>query len=182
MLATAVAVLAGAVSIISLIPSDKVWKSVLSVGALLAMLVIAGNLAKGGTAEGVINLATAVDLLSASMLLLSGLNWGQIAKGLVTIAGLMLILVLASKFAGSGGSIGIVLLAGATFILAYAIKQLADIPFGKAMQALGLMAIMVAAITALAFGLQFIAPLIIAGIGILALMGLALISFGKGMQ
>lgn len=182
MLATAVAVLAGAVLIISLIPSDKVWKSVLAVGALLAMLVIAGNLAKGGTAEGVINLATAVDLLSASMLLLSGLNWGQIAKGLVTIAGLMLILVLASKFAGSGGSIGIVLLAGATFILAYAIKQLADVPFGKAMQALGVMTIMVVAITALAFGLQYIAPLIIVGIGILALMGLALISFGKGMQ
>lgn len=142
-IAIAIAILAASLVALSLIDSDKLMKAVAAITTLFADLMgtfgFMSNLSGGTTAvESFVqskawkNIATTMIELSVAVLILSGalknlsdLDWDQIAKGLVGIAGLAAI-VSAMAFAMSkmqgkmaGGAVSIV-------ILAYAIKILAD--------------------------------------------------------
>lgn len=142
-IAIAIAILAASLVALSLIDSDKLMKAVAAITTLFADLMgtfgFMSNLSGGTTAvesfaqsKAWKNIATTMIELSVAVLILSGalknlsdLDWDQIAKGLVGIAGLAAI-VSAMAFAMSkmqgkmaGGAVSIV-------ILAYAIKILAD--------------------------------------------------------
>ncbi len=84
-----------------------------------------GFLKMGGLATAMIGLATAILLLSASMKILSGLNWEEIAKGLVSIAGLMLTMSAAVKLM-NGSSKGLIKTATSMIIFGAAIAVFAS--------------------------------------------------------
>ena len=84
-----------------------------------------GFLKMGGLATAMIGLATAILLLSASMKILSGLNWEEIAKGLVSIAGLMLTMSAAVKLM-DGSSKGLIKTATSMIIFGAAIAVFAS--------------------------------------------------------
>ncbi len=181
-LAQAVAVLAGALWLVAKIPSDRLWESAGAIGGLLAALTIASNFVDNKGGVNVILLATGVTILAGAVRLISDIPSDMLWQSTGAIAGLVFVLAIASRLGGTGGSMGLILLAGATLILAMALKTVADIPFGQLMKAAGAISIFVAALTAIAFGLQFAAPFIMVGIGVLMAMGVALVVFSKGMQ
>lgn len=84
-----------------------------------------GFLKMGGLATAMIGLATAILLLSASMKILSGLNWEEIAKGLISIAGLMLTMSAAVKLM-DGSSKGLIKTATSMIIFGAAIAVFAS--------------------------------------------------------
>ena len=84
-----------------------------------------GFLKMGGLATAMIGLATAILLLSASMKILSGLNWEEIAKGLVSIAGLMVTMSAAVKLM-DGSSKGLIKTATSMIIFGAAIAVFAS--------------------------------------------------------
>lgn len=95
--ADAIRSLAMALMIISLINPDRMAESIVILLGLATMLVVlakafsmmdkAGGMSKASL--GMIGLATAVYILSKSMMQLSLLNWDEIGKGMVGIGGLM---------------------------------------------------------------------------------------------
>lgn len=84
-----------------------------------------GFLKMGGLATAMIGLATAILLLSASMKILSGLNWEEIAKGLVSIAVLMGTMSAAVKLM-DGSSKGLIKTATSMIIFGAAIAVFAS--------------------------------------------------------
>lgn len=106
------------------------------IAGMAALLKIAtGTSLKGffSISTALVTLSTGILLLSVAMKSLSGLKWEEIAKGLTSIAGLMVILVGASKLM-SGGSkglistaIGMTVLSGAIQLLTGAVKMLGQL-------------------------------------------------------
>ena len=84
-----------------------------------------GFLKMGGLATAMIGLATAILLLSASMKILSGLNWEEIAKGLVSIAVLMGTMSAAVKLM-DGSSKGLIKTATSMIVFGAAIAVFAS--------------------------------------------------------
>jgi|GEM_PF-7091851 len=181
-LAQAVAILASALWLVSKIPSDKLLQSTIAVGALLGALTLASKFVDNKGGINVIFLAIGVGILSGALWVVAQVPSDQLWESVLAIGALLGALTLASKFVGAGGSVGLILLAVATLILAVALKAVANIPFDKLMKAAGAIGIFVVELTAIAFGLQFAAPFIMVGIGVLMAMGIALIVFSKGMQ
>lgn len=134
-IAGAIAILAGAILILSIIDSNKLYESVIAIGFLFAELVGAmAVLGKSvGSISGVMKLSTTMIAMSASVLILAGavkkiaeLDFDDLCKGLLGIAGLMAIVVGVAKILGSGGN---AFSKGATqmVILAAAVKILASV-------------------------------------------------------
>ncbi len=181
-LAQAVAILASALWLVAKIPSDKLLQSTIAIGALLGALTLASKFVDNKGGINVIFLAIGVGILSGALWVVAQVPSDQLWESVLAIGALLGALTLASKFVGAGGSVGLILLAVATLILAVALKAVANIPFDKLMKAAGAIGIFVVELTAIAFGLQLAAPFIMVGIGVLMAMGIALIVFSKGMQ
>ena len=143
-IATAIAILAGSLFLLSTIDSGKL------AGTLGAMTVLIGELFGSLTifeklvgdkkfntinkvSGSMIKLSIAVLILAAAMKVVSKLNWNEIAKGLTTtvllIGTLTASSIAMSKYSGKmkTGSVGIVLFATAITILASAVKKLGQI-------------------------------------------------------
>ncbi|HRT03572.1 MAG TPA: hypothetical protein P5513_06495, partial [Candidatus Diapherotrites archaeon] len=121
-LAQAVAVLAGALWLVAKIPSDRLWESAGAIGGLLAALTIASNFVDNKGGVNVILLATGVTILAGAVRLISDIPSDMLWQSTGAIAGLVFVLAIASRLGGTGGSMGLILLAGATLILAMALK------------------------------------------------------------
>lgn len=134
-LATAIAILAGSILVLSFIDSDKLTKSLVAIGAMFSMLV--GSMALLEKLDGfdkktrrmtnaMITMSISVLILASAMKKISDLDWNGIAKSLVGIGGLCAILVASAKILSTGSK---KLLKGAMSLIpfAYAIKILADV-------------------------------------------------------
>lgn len=106
------------------------------IAGMAALLKIAsGTRLKGffSISTALVTLSTGILLLSVAMKSLSGLKWEEIAKGLTSIAGLMVILVGASKLMAGGTkglistAIGMTVLSGAIQLLTGAVKMLGQL-------------------------------------------------------
>lgn len=91
-LATGIHILVDAVTDLSGLSWGEMAKGLIGVGALLGALTLFTKFAdanKGGVIQGagLILLATGIKILASAMQDLSGLSWGDIAKGLITMAG-----------------------------------------------------------------------------------------------
>ena len=107
----AIALLAGSIVAISLIDSDKLSASLGAITVLFANLLGAmaifnkissdtGKVSKACTA--MIAMSVAVSILAGALKKVSDLDWGELARGLVGIAGLTAIVVASSKAMASG--------------------------------------------------------------------------------
>ena len=147
----AIAILAGSLLVISLIDSDKLGSSLSAIGGLMTELM-AGlavleliqnkiktpaeglkNLFSSGVLGNLIGLSVAILILSAAMKSLSELDWEEIGKGLVSIAGLCGILVGSAKLMSSSSKdlakcgTNLIIFSAAIGILSLVVKSLGQI-------------------------------------------------------
>lgn len=142
----AIALLAGSIVAISLIDSDKLSASLGAITVLFANLLGAmaifnkissdtGKVAKACTA--MIAMSVAVSILAGALKKVSDLDWGELVRGLVGIAGLTTIVVASSKAMASGqkqvmkGATSLIIFGAAIKILASACKDLSKLQWDE---------------------------------------------------
>lgn len=142
----AIALLAGSIVAISLIDSDKLSVSLGAITVLFANLLGAmaifnkissdtGKVSKACTA--MIAMSVAVSILAGALKKVSDLDWGELARGLVGIAGLTTIVVASSKAMGSGqkqvmkGATSLIIFGAAIKILASACRDLSKLQWDE---------------------------------------------------
>lgn len=142
----AIALLAGSIVAISLIDSDKLSASLGAITVLFANLLGAmaifnkissdtGKVSKACTA--MIAMSVAVSILAGALKKVSDLDWGELARGLVGIAGLTAIVVASSKTMASGqkqvmkGATSLIIFGVAIKILASACKDLSRLQWDE---------------------------------------------------
>lgn len=147
----AIALLAGSIVAISLIDSDKLSASLGAITVLFANLLGAmaifnkissdtGKVSKACTA--MIAMSVAVSILAGALKKVSDLDWGELARGLVGIAGLTTIVVASSKAMASGqkqvmkGATSLIIFGAAIKILASACKDLSKLQWDELGQGL----------------------------------------------
>ena len=147
----AIALLAGSIVAISLIDSDKLSASLGAITVLFANLLGAmaifnkissdtGKVSKACTA--MIAMSVAVSILAGALKKVSDLDWGELARGLVGIAGLTTIVVASSKAMVSGqkqvmkGATSLIIFGTAIKILASACKDLSELQWNELGQGL----------------------------------------------
>lgn len=142
----AIALLAGSIVAISLIDSDKLSASLGAITVLFANLLGAmaifnkissdtGKVSKACAA--MIAMSVAVSILAGALKKVSDLDWGELARGLVGIAGLTTIVVASSKAMASGqkqvmkGATSLIIFGAAIKILASACKDLSKLQWDE---------------------------------------------------
>lgn len=142
----AIALLAGSIVAISLIDSDKLSASLGAITVLFANLLGAmaifnkissdtGKVFKACTV--MIAMSVAVSILAGALKKVSDLDWGELARGLVGIAGLTTIVVASSKAMASGrkqvmkGATSLIIFGAAIKILASACKDLSKLQWDE---------------------------------------------------
>ena len=202
LMAVAIGMMVAAVYILGSMDFNTLIQGVLTVGILLAGLVIAANemvTAIPGAAAMIV-MALAIGILAGVMWLLSGLSWGDILKGLVGIAGALAILIIAGIFAEAAAvGIGVIVLAVVALAFAALIAAFAIVVFAFGIFLLGPAAASAAGgltllanaakdsagailpLIGLGFGLLvFGVGALVAGVGAL-LLGVGLIAMGVGL-
>lgn len=151
-IAKAVGILALSAFLLSSLDADALFASVAGIAALFGELVAAFNslTGKNGIKAGSIlmvaqamkPMATAILILSLSMILLGSLSWDQIGKGLVSLAAMMGLLVGVSygmsKTAGQLKKVakGLVIFSVALAALSRVVRYLGDLPLNTIKQGL----------------------------------------------
>lgn len=142
----AIALLAGSIVAISLIDSDKLSASLGAITVLFANLLGAmaifnkissdtGKVSKACTA--MIAMSVAVSILAGALKKVSDLDWGELARGLVEIAGLTTIVVASSKAMASSqkqvmkGATSLIIFGAAIKILASACEDLSKLQWDE---------------------------------------------------
>jgi len=156
----AIALIVGSVFLLSTIPTEKLSRAIMGLTIIMielvgAMKVLTGFMTDGGIFKALAmsaqlgaigglltSLAVAILILSFAMKQLGKLNWEEIAKGLLGVAGLMGLLVgatfLLSKVEGkmAKGAMNLVIFAVAIKILASACKDLGKLSWGEIVRGL----------------------------------------------
>ena len=142
----AIALLAGSIVAISLIDSDKLSASLGAITVLFANLLGAmaifnkissdtGKVSKACTA--MIAMSVAVSILAGALKKVSDLDWGELARGVVGIAGLTTIVVASSKAMASSqkqvmkGATSLIIFGAAIKILASACEDLSKLQWDE---------------------------------------------------
>lgn len=140
-IAMAIGILAASIFVISTIDPDSLAQSL---GAITVLFVeLLGSLAifdkMGGAFKGtlkaiplMISLASAILILAIAMRTMANLSWEGVAKGLVSIAGLMASLFIFLKYANfnigiTTAATGILLLASSMVVMSYAVRNFSNI-------------------------------------------------------
>lgn len=143
-IASAIAILAAALIALSLIDSEKLTSSLVTMTAMFAELfgsmavfqktIGTGNLKGLGTmTTAMIGMSVAIVILSGAMTKLATLDWDGITKGLIAVGTLTAMLVQAAKsLSNSTGSVikgaaGFVIFAAAILVLSSAVQKLGDL-------------------------------------------------------
>ena len=142
-MSTAVLILAGAVQKLSGLDWDELLKGLVGVAGLSAILVASAT-ALSKTSKGLIKgsaglvvFAAAIRVLVGAVQKLSGLDWDELLKGLVGVAGLSAILVASATALSKTskglikGSAGLVVFAAAIRVLVGAVEDLGALDVGS---------------------------------------------------
>lgn len=157
-----------------------------AMGVALAEIVIAANLmpkdmiSKGA---GLTVIATAMNILAAALTNMSDMTWEQIAKGMVTMGGAMLILV-AGLYAmknTTSGSAALLIAASAMLVLAPALKLLGNLELEEIGTGLLALAGVLVVLGAAAFVLQPLIPAITSLAAAIALVGVGALGIGAAL-
>ena len=145
-IATAIGILAASIVVIATIDSDKLSASLGAITVLFANLLgamaifekIASSKTKvSKVCTAMIAMSVAVSILAGALKKVSDLDWGELARGLVGIAGLTAIVVASSKAMASGqkqvmkGATSLIIFGVAIKILASACKDLSRLQWDE---------------------------------------------------
>lgn len=140
-IATAVAILAGALLLIASIDTDKMLVGLAGMGVIFAELALAYNaMAKGGGLKGIwklggflVSFSVAILLLAAALKMLSDTDPAQMAVGLIGFSVALGTVVVATKLLKKSkddmtkAAKGLVIFGAALIVMAYAIEKLGSI-------------------------------------------------------
>lgn len=173
LLATALRLMAGAISSFAKESWGQITKGIASVGAILAEFAIFSR-AVGSPARMVassaalIGISVAMNVLARALDKFSNLSWGQIAKGLVTMAGALAIIVVALDAIPPSSVLGaaaIVAVSIALVGIGYALSHMGGMSWGEIAKALvtlaGSLAIIAAAMIIMTEALPGAAALLV---------------------
>lgn len=169
-IAAAIAILAGALMVLSLIDANKLTGALTAVtvlfGELMGAMAIFDSIVSGKKFSSLTRVTTSLILFSTAVLILSkavaelsGLSWDQLNKGLLSLSVIMAALVVVSRTMSteSAGmiktSIALLALSGVIKILVTAVESLGSMDTGKLVQ--GLLA-MLAVMAELVLFTQFV--------------------------
>lgn len=151
MLAIAIDLLAVAVAKMAKLNWEELARGLIGVGVLLGSLALFTKFAtvsKGaiGSSASLILLAVAIGMLVDTVKEMADTNWGEMAQGLIGIAGLLVSLAIFTKLsaANKGGlaqGAGLILVALAIKILASAIKDIGQLSWGEIAKGMAAMAV-----------------------------------------
>lgn len=194
-IATAVAILAASMFVLSTIDSAGLTRALTAISAGFALLLgsmqvitMIGSPKMFAQmilfAQAMQMLAVAILILSTSVMLLSTLSWEELSKGLLGVAALLGMVVLLSKAleAQAKGmitsSVGIVLIALAIRILANAVQAMASMTWGEMIQ--GLVGV-AAALGAIVLAMKLMPKTLAADALLIAAVGLSIGELAKGV-
>lgn len=163
-IAVAIGILAAALLVLALIPSDKLAGALSAISLLMTELfgsmVIFEKLMAGGIFKSIIKVTAAMIPLALSLLVLAGavsilakLDWGQVARGTIALGVLMgLLTAVAHSLSGIEGRIvkgatGLILFAAAITILAKATSTLATLNWAELAKGLLGVGVLIAALS-----------------------------------
>lgn len=178
-IATAVLILSAAVSVMSGLSWEELARGLTGLAGTLAILVgsvrllsaSSGGMIRAGA--GIIALSIGVNLLVTAVKRMSGLNWDELIRGLVGLAGVLVSLAIFTRIAaidkmGITTGLGLMGLASSVVILAAAMKIMASISITDTLQSLvalgGALVILTLAVRAMPANL----PLVAIGLTLLA--------------
>ena len=163
----------------------EIGKGLVGVGGALLGIGIALNLMPKNmivTAAGLLIVSVSLIAIGKAMQMMGSMSWGEIGKGLTTMAG-ALILLAAATYVMSGtiaGSVAIAISAGALLLLAGVIKTMASIGFGDVIHGLLGLAIVLAGLAIAALLIEPAVPAILALGAALLVVGAGFALFGVG--
>jgi tape measure domain-containing protein len=185
LIATAMNILAGAVALFGTMEWSTITKGFLGIAGGLLIIAAAMRLMPPhmlAMSVGLIAVGVALNLIALAIKQFAGMSWEEIARGLVALAGAMLILVVATR-AMSGalaGAAAMIIVAAAVAIIGRVLAELAGIPFGDLIKAIGAIAAALLIFGGVAFLLQEAIPALL-GLGVaMTLLGVAFALFGLG--
>lgn len=193
-MAMALLILSGAIRSLGSMDFETWFQGLLLMAAGLTALAIAAEaLPKEGmiaAGVGLMAIATALLIVGAAMHIMGSLSWEEMAKGLLTMAGALTIMVIAANtMKGSiGGAAAILIMSAALIALGVALKIMGSLPVEQVVLALVTLA---ATLTIIGTAALLMAPVIPALLGLagailllsaaVALGGVALLAFGTGL-
>ena len=145
-IASAIAILATSIVVISLIDSEKLSQSLGAISVLFANLMasmaifnkISGSMSNTTKAcAGMITMSVAVLVLASALKKISSLNWDELLRGLAGVAGLSAVVVAVAKLVSDNngriikGSTGLVIFAAAIKVLASACRDMATMSWSE---------------------------------------------------
>lgn len=147
-LSAAILVMAKAVQVFSRMKPEEMVQGLAGVAAVLTE--IAGFTKLAGSAKHIISTSVSMLLLSASLLIfakaiekMGGLSWGEIGRGLVTMAGALTAVILAMNLMPKGGfgkAVGLTAFAAGLLVLSAALQSFGAMPLdaiGRGLLAMG---------------------------------------------
>ena len=129
LLATALKILASAVGDFTQFNWEELGRGMAAIAVGLGLITAAMNLLPAGAvlkATGVVIIAASLKLIAEGVEAMSGLNWGEIARGMTVMAGALISIALALKLVPSGS-----VLSAAAILIVAASLQLIQQALGK---------------------------------------------------
>jgi tape measure domain-containing protein len=178
MVATSLSILAGAVKLFSMMSWEEIGKGMAAIAGGLLIIAGAMHLMPATlplTGAGLILVGIGLGFLADAMGQMSEMDWDDIGRGLVAMAGALLILAVATNaMTGAiGGAIAIGIVSVSMLVLAKVLKEFAKIEFSDLLR--GLIGI-AASLAVLGIAAMLLQP----ALGPMMLLGAALILIGGG--
>jgi tape measure domain-containing protein len=191
LLATAILILTGAVAILGHMSWSELEKGLSALGVLLLELAVSTQIMSKNapglilTAAAMNLMATAINIMALAVKVLGSLNFGELAKGIGSVAALLLIIAGFQKLSGGdqliSSAAGMILIAAALNLMASAVGKLGSLSFGTLAKGIGSIAavllILVVAMNAMQAGIGGAAALAVASASLI-LLGNALKTMG----
>jgi hypothetical protein len=185
LVATALNILAGAMKIFGTINYSEMLRGFVGIGGALVIIGVAMHampITLPITAAGLVLVSLALVQIAGAMKIMGSMSWGEIGKGLATLAASMLILVVATNaMTGAiGGAIAIGIVSASLLLLAGALSAFADLSWGDLLHGLVGVAAALALLGVAALALSPVIPEMLALGAALTLLGIGFALIGVG--
>ena len=183
--AGALVILAGALKVLSLLKMDEIGRALVAIGGGLGLLAAGLHVMKGTAMGSAALLISTIALvaLAGALKLLGLLEWGEIGRGLVAIAGSLILLSAGLRLMGGTilGSVALVLASVALATLVPIIKMFGSMSWEAIAKGLITLAGAFAVIGIAAYVLTPVIPTLLALSVAMALLGVSWLAVGAGL-
>ena len=165
---------------------DEIARGLVAMAGALTAITLALNIMPKGMinkAIGLIGVAAALQIMIGPLKEMSGMSWDEIAKGLVTLGGSLLVLTVAvnAMTGGLAGAAAMLVMAAAIRVLAPAIENLGQMDLAEIGKALLALVGVFGVVGAAGLLLAPLTPVILGLAAAIALLGVGVVAIGSGL-